>query len=263
MNEPMANPVAAGGTSVPPEPRRAGQRIFFLAALGFAAQLGLIYFLGTHKATVPRAVTNAPHFQLTATADEIIALGNPTLFALPHANDFSARVWMKTPTNVPPDFRWQEPPRWLSLDPKNLGGALKEYLQTNAAAETPLNFKTEPQLDFPEVTAEIFLPKQSSLQISGALAQRKLLVPISLPTLAVNEVIAPSRVQVLVAPDGTVFSAVLLESCGYADVIKPDQLALQLASAAQFAPADGLMIGELLFKWHTEPVAGTNKSEAK
>jgi hypothetical protein len=254
MSELAARTVPTSDAPAPPEPRRGGQQIFFLATIFFLAQFGLVYFLGTKKPTVPRAVTNAPRFTLAAATDEIIALGNPTLFALPHAHDFSAPVWMKIPLPDAPDFRWQEPPRLLALDPKNLGGALREYLQTNTAAETPLNFKPEPPVDFPAVTLEIFFPKQSAVQISGALASRKLLEPLALPILALPEVIAPSRVQLLVSPDGTVFSAVLLESCGYADVIKPDQLALQLANAAQFAPADRLMFGEMLFKWHTEPV---------
>ncbi len=264
MSEPAAKYFPVSVAALEPEPRRGGRRIVFFAGLFFAAQFAFIFLLGTHRPVVPRAVTDAPRFTLAGNANEFIALGDPTLFALPHAQDFSAQVWTKVLRPDAPDFRWQEPPRWLLLDAKNLGGALKVYLQTNAAAETPLNFKPEPQVDFPEVATEVFFPAQSSVQISGALAQRTLLTPINAPTLAVNDVLAPSRVQVLVAPNGSVFSAVLLESCNYADVIiKPDQLALQLASAAQFAPAAGLMVGELLFKWHTEPVAATGSTEAK
>jgi hypothetical protein len=263
MNDPAASLAPNAFSAAPAEPRRATRRILFFAALFFTAQISLVSLLGTKKPSVPRAVTNAPHFQLATEADELIALGDPTLFALPHAEGFTAKTWTRIPTPDAPDFRWQEPPRWLLLDPMSLGGVLKDFLQTNTAAETPMNFKAEPELEFPSVTLEAFFPTSSTVQISGALAQRKLSVPIHAPTLAVPDVIAPSRVQLLVSPDGSVFSVVLLESCGYADSIKPDQLALQVAGTAQFAPAEGLMFGEMLFNWHTRPVAGTNAPEPK
>lgn len=263
MSEPVAKNALSGFDALPSAPHRGARSIAWLAALIFIGQLIFIFGLGSKKPNVPQAVTNAPRFTLATAADELIVLSDPTLFALPHANDFSARVWTKIPTPDRPDFRWHEPPRWLLLDPRNLGAALKDYLQTNANAGTPLNFKTEPELEVPAVTFEKFFPTNSKLQLGGALAQRKLLSPIVLPTLGLNDVIAPSRVQLLVAPDGTVFSAVLLESCGYANVIKPDQLALQIANAARFAPADQLVFGEMLFKWHTEPVASTNSLESK
>ena len=260
MNEPAARFALPDFSAPPPEKSRAGKNLVLFAVFFFIAQLALIFFLGTKAHTVPRAATGVPHFSLAEHPGEIIALGDPTLFALPHANDFSAKIWTRTPPVAAPDFRWQEPPRWLALNPNNLGSALNNYLQTNAAAETPLNFKPLPQLDFPEVVAETFFPKKSALQISGTLATRKLLSPIAPPTLVVNDVLAPSRVQLLVAADGSVVSAVLLEPSGFAEA---DLTALQLARAAQFAPAEQLMLGEMIFKWHTEAVASTNSPDAK
>jgi hypothetical protein len=77
----------------------------------------------------------------------------------------------------------------------------------------------------------------------------------------VNDVIAPSRVQLLINRDGTVASAVLLETTGYAaaDHCAPaDQQALDLARTLRFAPADRLMFGEIDFDWHTVPLTTTN-----
>lgn len=264
MSELPAKNIPIGFTRVPAEANHTGRRIIFLAALFFIAQFLLVNFFGAKKQNVPRAVTHAPHFQLASEANEIIALGDPTLFALPHAHDFSAKIWIQIPTPTAPDFRSHEPLHCLLLDSNNLGTALNNYLLTNAAALTPLKFKPEPEVEVPTVSVQAFFPTNSALQISGALAQRKLLASIAVPTLALPDVIAPSRVQLLVLPDGTVFSAVLLESCLYADAsIKPDQLALQLANAAQFAPADQLMFGEMIFKWHTQPVAASNPTREK
>ena len=263
MSEPAAKHAFPGFDALPPEPRRSGRRIALLATLIFAGQCLFIFVLGTRQPTVPQPVANAPRFTLAAAADEIIALTDPTFFALPHAQDFSATIWTRIPTNGAPDFRVHEAPQWLVLDPKNLGAALRDYLQTNANTGTPLNFKPEPELEVPAVKLEKFFPTNSTLSIRGALAQRPLLSPIALPTLGVNDVIAPTRVQLLVTPEGTVFSAVLLDSCGYTGTVKPDQLALQIANAARFAPADQLTFGEIIFRWHTEPEAGTNSPEPK
>ena len=250
MSELAANPV--------PEPRNTSRRVQLLAVFFFITQLALLFLLGTKKMNVPRAVTNVPHLTLANDSDELVALGDPTLFVLPHLNDFSTRLWLPIPQADAPDFRYREEPRWLALDTRNLGAALKDYLQTNAAAETPLNFKPEPVLEFPPVNTEVFLPTNSTLQLFGALARRKLSATVVPPLILKDDVIAPSRVQLLVNPDGSVQSVVLLESSG---LEAADQSALKLATSAQFAPAAELMFGEMLFNWHT--VTTTNLTEPK
>jgi TonB family protein len=230
------------------EPRPAVRRVWLLAAIFFAAQLAAIFFLGTKKANVPRAVANVPHLALAKNSDALIALGDPTLFVLPHLNDFSTRLWLAIPQAPVPDFRRREEPRYLSLDPRNLGAALKDYLQTNTAAGTPLEFKPALALEVAAAATEVFLPTRSALKITGALAGRKLSASILPPTLLVNDVISPSTVQLLVGADGNVISTALLESSGLESA---DQAALKLANAAQFAPAPQPMFGEMIFTWHT------------
>ena len=72
-----------------------------------------------------------------------------------------------------------------------------------------------------------------------------------------NDVIAPSKVQLLVNEAGNVISAVLLPpDSGYiaADQYdRADQRALELARAARFAPSSRLTIGRMIFNWHTVP----------
>ena len=221
--------------------------IFFIVIL-FGAHLGLIFFLGTTKQNIPRAAINVPQWQIAMAGEELIALNDPTLFALPHANDFATRFWNSTPVITPPDFRWTESPRWLPLQQQPLGAAFREFMQTNLFAETPLNFKPTPILDAPALTTENVLPKSSSLQTASKLEGRQILQTIALPTLSYNDVIAPSRVQAVVEPEGNISTAVLLESSGYPEA---DQQALRLARAVRFTPADGLVIGELIFQWHT------------
>ena len=67
-----------------------------------------------------------------------------------------------------------------------------------------------------------------------------------------NDVIAPSRVQLLVDKNGDVVSVVLLETSGYDPA---DQTALALARSLRFVPAEKLMFGEIIFNWQTVPTS--------
>ena len=106
------------------------------------------------------------------------------------------------------------------------------------------------------------LVENSSLQVSGDLAQRKLLTPVNLPSWPFANVIAPSRVQMLVDTAGAVVSAVLLppdSRAGTAAQYEPaNERALAIARAARFAPTSRLTVGQMIFKWRTVTPAATN-----
>ena len=246
MNTGPAEPLA----EQPPDESWGLTRWIFLIAFVFAAHFAFVFLFGSRKVPVPRAVTNVPQFQLADNSSELIALTDPTLFALPHLDDFAPADWLRPPAITQPSFRWTEPPSFLPPAPESLGMAFVAFVQTNSLATFPLDFKPAPQLTAPEAVIESALPQNSTLKFLGALAQRPLQNPIVVPTLAWNDVIAPSRVQLLVDAEGKVVSTVLLQSSEY-DVA--DQKALALARAARFVPATGLMFGELLFNWHTVP----------
>ena len=77
--------------------------------LVFAAQVALIFALGEKRFPSPRTVTNVPQLTLADSSSELIALDDPTLFALPHANDFASAVWGGITNVTQPSFRWMEP----------------------------------------------------------------------------------------------------------------------------------------------------------
>jgi hypothetical protein len=83
---------------------------------------------------------------------------------------------------------------------------------------------------------------------------------MKLPPWPYTDVIAPSKVQVLVNAAGDVVSAVLLPSGNPSEVhdADADRRALDLARAARFAPASGLTVGQLVFDWHTVAPPATN-----
>jgi TonB family protein len=248
------NVEAAEPHSLPNPPPAAGwswKKIYFVILIAFAAHLAFVFLLGTKKIVPLRAVNNVPVFRLANPADEFIALTDPTLFVLPHRNDFAA-IWLRTSANASPSFQWKEAPSFLPINTASLGATFTAFMQTNFFAAAQLNFKPEPQLIPPQTSVPAVLPQNSAWQIVGEIAGRKILSAISAPALAVNDVIAPSRVQLLVDKNGDVVSVVLLETSGYDPA---DQTALALARSLRFVPAEKLMFGEILFNWQTVPTS--------
>jgi TonB family protein len=248
------NVESAESPSQPNPPPASGwnrEKIYFAILLVFAAHLAFVFLLGTKKIVPPRAVNNVPVFRLADPADELITLTDPTLFALPHMNDFAA-IWLRTPTSVSPSFQWTEAPSFLPMNTASLGATFTAFMQTNFFAAAQLNFKPEPQLTPPQTSVPTVLPQNSTWQLAGEIAGRKILSAISAPALVVNDVIAPSRVQLLVDKNGDVVSVVLLETSGYDPA---DQTALALARTLRFVPAEKTMFGEILFNWQTVPAS--------
>lgn len=231
----------------------------------FAAHVAFIFAFGEKKQTAPRPAANVPSLKLADNSNELLALDDPTLFALPHLEEFAGSAWLEPP---PIGFRrlnWTEQPRWLGLSAENLGATFSRFMQTNFFAGHTLDFKPSPKLSEPP-PVETEIAQNSTLQVKGELAQRRLINETNLPSLPYNDVIAPNVVQVLVDVAGDVVSAVLLPSensldaDGRADI--SDTNALQIARAVRFAPSSQLTFGELIFNWHTVPLATTNPPAA-
>jgi len=216
----------------------------------FAAHIALVFLFGEKKPVVSRAVTNVPTLQLANEGDELLALNDPTLFALPHQRDFASAAWLKIQTNPPPDFRWTELPRWLPLSADGLGAAFSRWMETNFFASHPLDFKPALMLSTPTPPVEPMLPQNSTMQIEGDLAQRQLPAQISLTNWPFADVLSPCIVQALVDATGNVVSTVILTPSGYAAA---DQRALAIARTLRFKPSAGLTIGRITFNWHTVP----------
>lgn len=236
------------------------KKFLLLVAFALTTHVALIFLFGTKKQIAPQPVTNVPQLQLGNPADELLELNNPALFALPNSRDFSAAVWQRRPVITQPSFRHAEAPRYLA-QPENLGATFAHFMQTNQFGAFTLNFKPAPLFAEP-IAQKPALPQRSVRQITGALAQRKLLASPALPSLSLNDVIAPSTVQVLVDKAGYVVSAVLLarenlfESAVQTE--SGDTNAIVLARQFKFAPAPQSTFGEIIFHWHTTPLTTTN-----
>jgi TonB family protein len=255
MNEPAANPMPELAELKPQGEGWSQKKWLTIVAIIFAAHVAIIFAFGEKKQNVPRAVKNVPALKLADDSDELLALEDPTLFALPHIEGFAGRAWLQPPRVQFHRQDWTEQPRYLvSPDAKNLGATFQQFMRTNFFASHTLNFKPEAKLSEP-VPVETASGQNSTLQIEGEIAQRRLLEEINLPSLPYNDVIAPSVVQILVDAAGDVASTALLESSGFRDA---DDKALELARAARFAPSSRMTFGKLIFNWRTIPLAATN-----
>jgi len=257
--------------STPAEPRwwLAG-RWWAAVVLMFAALIGLDLWLEDRSPPVPRKPASAPEFRLidNQSAPGLwLALEDPTLFALPHRQDFSGAAWMQMP---PMEFRaadWSEPARWLPLAAPELGAAFSNFVKTNPVPSFPTLVMLEPEPMYSESFPPAPARSASSLRIEGGLAKRRLLSPLLLPSWTYADLLTNSVVQLLVDAQGDVVSAVLLPPGS--NLLDADQCALALAKAARFGPAvaaparpedpsAGLAIGTLVFQWQTLPAASTN-----
>ncbi len=264
MNDARAIPAAATPPPAPSTPDTGALKKKFrlLVVFAVATHLALIYLFGAKKNFTPRPVTNVPQLQLADAAEELIELDNPALFALPNARDFSSAIWQKNSVITPPSFRYREAPRWLPLAPENLGAAFAQFMQTNRFGDFAADFKPPPQFAVLTGGGGSGLPPKTTLEIYGALAARKLLSAPALPALPLNDIIAPSTVQVLVDTRGHVFSAVLLplensfEAAGHTE--RGDTNAVAIALGLRFAPATQPSLGEIIFRWQTTPLTTTN-----
>src|SRR5262249_53069430 len=95
------------------------QKWVLVLAFVFVVQLGFIFWLSDKRPARRRVPMRAPAFRFASHASsELLSLGDPTLFALPHTQGFAGLAWLhKTGPGYHP-FEWSEPPRWLSLRPE-------------------------------------------------------------------------------------------------------------------------------------------------
>ena len=242
-----AEPQPLADGSNPDEGWRPWHWVLFIS-LAVAAHFALVFIFGAKKPLVPRPLSNVPHIYLAGENDELVALTDPTLFVLPHADSFDGLIGQHLSSLTQPSFRWTEPPPFLPIAPATLGADFAGYMQTNQFPNTPTDLKPKPQVDLLFMKFESALPQASTFQLAGKIARRRMLNQIGVPSLPYNDVLKPSRVQVLVDENGGVVSDVLL---GSSDYDAADQTALKLARQARFAPEPGLMFGELIFNWHT------------
>ena len=239
----------------------------------FVLQLVLLGIFGERRLLRPPPQANRPAIFLDThpSATEQIAnlplLSDPAALALPNPHGFSRGGWLEF---VHPEFRlaeWSESPQWLTLDSAELGVSFQRFVDTNVMPALRIADKPLPRMRRPSapVVGNARARAQSELQVQGELAEWALVSRLDLPSWSHTDVLMNTVVESVVDSRGQAIATTLLVSCGLADA---DQFAITNARSAQFLPpasfqirrdlrlhASTIVVGKLIFKWHTLPLA--------
>jgi hypothetical protein len=242
------------------------RRWCLLVALTFSAQLGLIFSLGDRSPPPMRSPRPAPKLAVVGnSSSQLIALTDPTLFALPHQVGFSGPAWMQISYMPPHTNEWNEEPRWLPPQTEQLG-VMADSLPQIEPLTTFVPFEPEPAA--PEPVFAGSLRPESVFRLGEGLEQRRLRTLPKLPSWPNSDFLTNTVVKIFVNGDGIPVSIpVLLYSSG---LKAADDYALAQARAARFEPilnegpnrsANPFVNstwGTMIFEWHTLPMSATN-----
>jgi len=261
-------------TSTTIEPRVWPLRKFFTGISVVLVLQAVVFLWPTAQPPAPAPGRPAPTIHLaTGHPGGLLALADPTLFALPHREGFSGAGWIKTPRQEFQLREWSdsEPPRWLPLSVQELGAGFKNFVQSNA----PPAFQVVSVPDLMPVFTGVFPDErastQSTVRVEGSLAQRRLLSLGELKSWFSPTVLTNTVVRVLVNARGTVESRALLSRSGSDDA---DRDALELAREARFESIEitgpdrtrnadhAVTLGTLIFEWQAAPAPATNQNGA-
>jgi hypothetical protein len=258
------NPNPGGEIDLESWPR---YRWWMLVPAVLVFQLLMIFWLGYHGPGPMLPKKAGLNLSLARNLNgDSLALGDPTLFALPHPQGFAGRAWLAVPDRGAQPYAWSEPPQWLTLPLQELGNVFHTFLATNQSTHLPSLDQTEPTFVLPEAGGLLVGEGQSRFRVLGDLAGRPMLTPFSLSSWTNAEALTNSVVQLLVGAAGRPVSITLLSSSSSSTA---DQFALKLAEGARFQPVGnasskppdpltGLSWGQIVFEWNTIPPPPTN-----
>jgi len=245
----------------PAQPAHPGRRWWLAVVAVVLAQAGLVFLLAERASPQVRSTDREPRVTLSASAGgELAALLDPTLFVWGGARSTAAAVGHAggPPVQHPP--RYTEPPRYLALAAGDLSGiAALLATEPGAAGQPPAPRQAPAPTPTADVLAATALPTNSTCELTGELAARRLPDATPLPPLAYGDVLADTVVQVRVDAAGRVQACTLLARSGLAAA---DDLALEAVRRFRFAALPGvvrypagplapLASGEVVFRWRT------------
>ncbi len=228
----------------------------------FALHLGALFLVSSRQEKVQRrAESRASVHWLTdplgarKTLDGLL-LTDPTQFAMVHSRGFSGAAWLRLQS---PEYRpaeWTEAERSLAQPTQLLGGAFR--LASTVGGQPAFDPARKPSAGPPAlVVPQSPLRSRSQVLVEGDVRLRPLVQPPLLKSWPHADVLADTRVQVLVTAEGLVFSPRLTGTVNAKHPVQraADLHALDLTRQFRFKPAAKNMPasveGVLVFQWHT------------
>src|SRR5215472_11061478 len=140
----------------------------------FAGQLVFIFWLSvpSQSRTHPRMAPPPSLHLVSSSSNFVLALSDPTLFALPHRQTFSGQAWLSFSNQAFEPFLWTEEARWLDLNSDELGGAFRKAIENQPATIPPLVTAVGERRRLPELLSAEPFPTNSTLRLGLGLARR-------------------------------------------------------------------------------------------
>ena len=249
------------------------RRWLLMLVLVFVMQLALILAMGERKPVHRRSVGPSPALRFAGdSGSELLALADPTIFALPHRDGFSGPAWIQIKPMEIPSFAWSEPPEWLTLSVDSLKQKLLPSHDLVSSRSIVTALQPDPSLVVPALPPLRPGRLQSSVELRGDLANRRLLTQLVPPAITNLDIVTNSVVQLVVDADGNPISVTPVPASPGSGLSEMDKLAAELARKTRFAPIAGdgprripdalshLTVGQLIFQWQTvaPPIVSTN-----
>jgi hypothetical protein len=230
-------------------------------AIVFLLQVASIFWVSDYSAARIKEPRPAPTLRMAGNdLGELLALRDPTLFALPHFRGFSGPAWLRPPSPPSRWFEWNEEPRWLAIAPET-------FPRANNAPEVKFDVFEMISASRPEpvsiiAAAPAHFRQKSEFKLTGGLSRRKVKLTPELPSWASTNLLTNTVIALTVNSEGLPVSTALLARSGLTEA---DDYALRTARDLRFeseANADNagksanykMTWGEVTFQWHGKPM---------
>jgi len=218
-----------------------------------------ILFLWAGSKSVPK-VNPSPPLELASFEDgnllDRLALEDPVALSRPNMHGFSG-FWLRV------DPEEHQLTRWV---PKNVPLPRESNMVENIIGHVPgrggpqkMRSFVKPAPKLTRVSVPLLGMKNSSrLELKGDIRKLNVDGSVVLPSgWVAGQPLMESRVQVMVNGEGKVMNGALIHSSGHAPA---DQKAIDIAlrDISFEKSTNGMVIGDLVFYWHTDPASITN-----
>ena len=168
--------------------------------LVLAIQVGSIFWLSEsprRHAAPPTPQTSLRYLEHPSA--ELLALFDPTIFALPNPQNFSGHAWLRVPRQELPVIEWSEPTNWLALSTTGLGMTWGHPQSRGANSILQNVMDTEPAMNIPVPDALPF-SSESTFHLEESPGEKiSLLHPIKLRSWPSAEILSNTVVSAMVS----------------------------------------------------------------